>query len=283
MTRPLVLVDLDDTLFQSRRKCPAVEAGHLGLAAEASNGRHSYATRAQGNLFAWLSQTAEVVPVTARGSEAYARVRLPFRHGAVLANGAVILLPDGLEDASWRAEVAGALAGVGGDLERLLDRGRRLAHDAGLRLRSWIVREGGLGAYAVFKDDADEDGAGLAALAGALDAAYWKPVQSGLEDETDSAAVQRLSGLPADRILPERYRLKTPASPHLAAAIDGVSIDVDALDPPPTPRPPTGRPARGRPGGSSAPSPSRTRRTTSSRCRRGPSSAGRWSSLRMCP
>lgn len=168
MTRPLVLVDLDDTLFQSRRKCPAVEAGHLALAAEASNGRHSYATRAQGNLFAWLSQTAEVVPVTARGSEAYARVRLPFRHGAVLTNGAVILRPDGREDAAWRAEVAGALAGVGGDLERLLDRGRRLAHDAGLRLRSWIVREGGLGAYAVFKDDADADGAGLAVLAGAL-------------------------------------------------------------------------------------------------------------------
>ncbi|MFZ5736870.1 MAG: AAA family ATPase, partial [Pseudomonadota bacterium] len=47
-----------------------------------------------------------------------------------------------------------------------------------------------------------------AALAGALDATYWKPVQSGLEDETDSRAVQRLSGLAAERILPERYRLK---------------------------------------------------------------------------
>ncbi|PZA12137.1 ATP-dependent dethiobiotin synthetase BioD [Rhodopseudomonas palustris] len=76
-----------------------------------------------------------------------------------------------------------------------------------------------------------------AALAGALDAAYWKPVQSGLEDETDTCAVQRLSGLAAERILPERYRLKTPASPHLAAAIDGVGIDVDALGLPDVPRP----------------------------------------------
>ena len=76
-----------------------------------------------------------------------------------------------------------------------------------------------------------------AALAGALDASYWKPVQSGLEDETDACAVQRLSGLPADRILPERYRLKTPASPHLAAAIDGVSIDYNALELPAVPRP----------------------------------------------
>lgn len=76
-----------------------------------------------------------------------------------------------------------------------------------------------------------------AALAGALDATYWKPVQSGLDDETDSGAVQRLSGLPAERILPERYRLKTPASPHLAAAIDGIEIDVAALDLPDVARP----------------------------------------------
>jgi dethiobiotin synthetase len=68
-----------------------------------------------------------------------------------------------------------------------------------------------------------------AALAGALDACYWKPVQSGLQEETDSEIVRRLSGLAADRILPERYRLKTPVSPHLAAAIDGVAIDVASL------------------------------------------------------
>jgi dethiobiotin synthetase len=64
-----------------------------------------------------------------------------------------------------------------------------------------------------------------AALAGALDAFYWKPIQSGLEDETDTEAVLRLSGLPSARVLPELYRLKTPASPHLAAEIDGITID----------------------------------------------------------
>ena len=76
-----------------------------------------------------------------------------------------------------------------------------------------------------------------AALAGALDGHYWKPIQSGLADETDSDAVRRLSGLAAERILPERYRLRTPASLHLAAEIDGVAIDADGLDPPATPRP----------------------------------------------
>lgn len=71
-----------------------------------------------------------------------------------------------------------------------------------------------------------------AALAGALGAFYWKPVQSGLEEETDSEAVARLSGLAPEKILTEAYRLKTPASPHLAARIDGVTIDVERLAPP---------------------------------------------------
>jgi dethiobiotin synthetase len=76
-----------------------------------------------------------------------------------------------------------------------------------------------------------------AALAGALDGYYWKPIQAGTEDETDSATVHRLSGLGSDRILPERYRLSAPVSPHLAAQIDGVSIDPAALDPPQPARP----------------------------------------------
>ncbi|MBB5575606.1 dethiobiotin synthase [Rhizobium paranaense] len=71
-----------------------------------------------------------------------------------------------------------------------------------------------------------------AALAGALNARYWKPVQSGLEDETDSEAVARLSGLPAEHILPEAYRLSSPLSPHLSARLDGVEIDPARLEPP---------------------------------------------------
>lgn len=69
-----------------------------------------------------------------------------------------------------------------------------------------------------------------AALAGALGLPYWKPIQSGLEEETDSEAVARLAGV---RVHPEAWRLVTPASPHLAAEIDGVTIDADALVPPP--------------------------------------------------
>jgi dethiobiotin synthetase len=73
-----------------------------------------------------------------------------------------------------------------------------------------------------------------AALADLLGACYWKPIQSGLDGETDAQIVARLGGLSSDRILPERYRLKTPVSPHQAAAIDGVRIDMAALDLPDT-------------------------------------------------
>lgn len=76
-----------------------------------------------------------------------------------------------------------------------------------------------------------------AALTGALDGHYWKPVQAGLDDGDDSARVALLSGVAADRILPEAYRLNTPCSPHRAAEIDGVTIDPDRLTPPVMERP----------------------------------------------
>jgi len=72
-----------------------------------------------------------------------------------------------------------------------------------------------------------------AALAGALGAAYWKPVQAGLDDGSDRERVARLSGLPEEKLLPEAYRLTTPCSPHRAAEIDGVAIDPARLALPP--------------------------------------------------
>ncbi len=71
-----------------------------------------------------------------------------------------------------------------------------------------------------------------AALVGVLGAFYWKPVQAGLEEETDSQIVARLSGAAFARILPEAWRLKRPMSPHLAARFEGVEIDIAQLTPP---------------------------------------------------
>lgn len=73
-----------------------------------------------------------------------------------------------------------------------------------------------------------------AALTHALRAHYWKPVQSGLEEETDSETVQRLAVVPQARILPEAYRLKLPASPHLSARLENITINPALLLPPQT-------------------------------------------------
>ena len=67
------------------------------------------------------------------------------------------------------------------------------------------------------------------ALTLGLDAYYWKPIQSGLTPSTDTADVRRWTGLPDERFLPEAYRLREPMSPHAAAEIDGVTIDVEHL------------------------------------------------------
>lgn len=64
-------------------------------------------------------------------------------------------------------------------------------------------------------------------------ATYWKPVQSGVE-EVDTRTVQKLTALPDEHFLPETYILSQPLSPHRAAEIDGVHIDVDELEIPDT-------------------------------------------------
>ena len=66
-----------------------------------------------------------------------------------------------------------------------------------------------------------------AGLAGMLGARYWKPVQAGLPSDSD--AVAELADVD---IVPEAYRLQLAASPHQAAAEEGVTIDADSLNPP---------------------------------------------------
>jgi dethiobiotin synthetase len=73
-----------------------------------------------------------------------------------------------------------------------------------------------------------------AAVTDALGGCYWKPIQSGLDEETDSETVLRLGRIPPQRILPEAWRLRTPVSPHLSAELDTVTLDPYALKPPDT-------------------------------------------------
>ncbi len=71
-----------------------------------------------------------------------------------------------------------------------------------------------------------------AMLVQALNGLYYKPVQCGLKERTDTQMVRQLTGLAEAHFLPEAYCLNTPVSPHLSAEIDGVDIDIARLKPP---------------------------------------------------
>jgi dethiobiotin synthetase len=76
-----------------------------------------------------------------------------------------------------------------------------------------------------------------AILVKALQADYWKPVQSGDLDHTDTDKVREWAGLSPERIHPETYRLTRPMSPHASAAADGVSISLGEFQLPKTSNP----------------------------------------------
>lgn len=58
---------------------------------------------------------------------------------------------------------------------------------------------------------------------------YWKPLQSGVDQVTDTKHVQRLTNMRADRFLEEGYVFTQPLSPHRASEIDGINIDIRQL------------------------------------------------------
>ncbi len=59
----------------------------------------------------------------------------------------------------------------------------------------------------------------------ALQADYWKPIQAGDLDNADAMKVQRLISNTKSVFHPPVYALQTPASPHYAAASDGITIE----------------------------------------------------------
>jgi dethiobiotin synthetase len=63
----------------------------------------------------------------------------------------------------------------------------------------------------------------------ALEADYWKPIQAGDIDNSDSHKIQRYISNEKTVIHENSYKLNTPASPHLAAAIDGITIDLKQI------------------------------------------------------
>lgn len=62
-----------------------------------------------------------------------------------------------------------------------------------------------------------------------LHADYWKPVQAGFSDGTDSLFIQEMISNNKSKIHPELYRLKMPASPHLSAPAEEKKIKIKEI------------------------------------------------------
>jgi dethiobiotin synthase len=58
---------------------------------------------------------------------------------------------------------------------------------------------------------------------------YWKPIQTGIEQDDDTAEVIRLAACGPHEVLADGVRLERPVSPHLAARLAGRPIDIDAV------------------------------------------------------
>ncbi len=67
-----------------------------------------------------------------------------------------------------------------------------------------------------------------------LEADYWKPIQAGDLDNSDSHKIKSKISNQKSKIFENAYKLNTPASPHLAAEIDGITIDLKEIKEPET-------------------------------------------------
>jgi len=68
----------------------------------------------------------------------------------------------------------------------------------------------------------------------ALEADYWKPIQAGDLTDSDSHKIKKYLSNTMTVIHPNSYAFKTPASPHLAAALDNITVDINLINEPET-------------------------------------------------
>ncbi len=156
--RTLVFVDLDDTLFQSRRKCPSEQDLHP-IAYLGDGSSHSFMTAKQRGLWRLLDDNATLIPTTARDLDSLRRVDLPFQSWSILVYGGIILDPDGLPDAPWLERMRAVSRESLAALTELADSAQAFAvrHDLSVRVR--LVGDFDLPFYLVakYRDGASSD------------------------------------------------------------------------------------------------------------------------------
>ena len=70
----------------------------------------------------------------------------------------------------------------------------------------------------------------MIALRDAVPVRYWKPIQTGIEQDDDTATVAQLARCTAAELLTSGVRLRRPVSPHLAARLSETMIELPPLE-----------------------------------------------------
>lgn len=153
--RMYLFSDLDDSLFQTLRKCKSTD--DLTPASLSVDGEALSFMTARQRCFLKLFDTATVIPVTARNFEAFKRVVLPFNHGAIINYGATVLLPNGEEDLFWKKQMYDKLAVYQPLLAETLERINLLAKNQNLAIRSRIIGTTDCDFYVVVKNQNPKD------------------------------------------------------------------------------------------------------------------------------
>lgn len=162
-TPVFVFVDLDDSLFNSARKCPP--GVQLEPAALLKNGAVvSYTNPRQRALLHWLRQGATIVPVTARSAEGFGRVLVDFHGTAVVSFGGVILDAQRQPDPHWTQRMHVELATTREPMQQVCH--AVSAWIAEHQVDAWakVVEEGGQAQYLLAKHQS-ADAQALAQLA----------------------------------------------------------------------------------------------------------------------
>jgi hypothetical protein len=146
VTRAIAFVDLDDSLFQTWGKCEFKEG--LAVAAVGRDGKpRSYMTPGQGWLLGTLLAQADVIPATARNRESLGRVRIDFRHGAIMDFGGAITGPGDRLDEEWLARMGEEAKRLGPVLEEALAMAGRLIKSQKLSSSARVIEDFGVPFY----------------------------------------------------------------------------------------------------------------------------------------
>ncbi len=141
----VTLMDIDDTILQSKRKCG--EEGCEPVGYDVHGEPVGFMRRSQRELFDRLSASTTVIPCTARDAATLSRVRLPFESYKICSYGGCILTPEGAVEQRWhtriKAEAEATLTRLEA-LERLL---LEAASDLKVDARIWNIGDSGIPLY----------------------------------------------------------------------------------------------------------------------------------------